>query len=216
MRPRERALIHGVETLTPAELLALLIGSGAPGEGAEDAASALLADLQGDLHALGRCGIARLRSYRGLGDARAVRVAAAMELGRRRMDMPPSPGKRMMRSEDIVARFQARLMDRSEEEFWALALSRSNAVVADLRISVGGQSGTVVDPKVVFSKALTVRAAALVLVHNHPSGNPRPSEADKALTREISRVGKALDMPVLDHVIIAGMRHFSFVDHQLL
>ena len=108
-------------------------------------------------------------------------------------------------------------MDRSEEEFWALALSRSNAVVADLRISVGGgQSGTVVDPKVVFSKALTVRAAALVLVHNHPSGNPRPSEADKALTREISRVGKALDMPVLDHVIIAGMRHFSFADHQLL
>ena len=216
MRPRERALIHGVETLTPAELLALLIGSGAPGAGAEDAASALLADLQGDLHALGRCGIARLRSYRGLGDARAVRVAAAMELGRRRMDMPPSPGKRMTRSEDIVARFQARLMDRSEEEFWALALSRSNAVVADLRISVGGQSGTVVDPKVVFSKALTVRAAALVLVHNHPSGNPRPSEADKALTREISRVGKALDMPVLDHVIIAGMRHFSFADHQLL
>lgn len=216
MRPRERALIHGVETLTPAELLALLIGSGAPGEGAEDAASALLADLQGDLHALGRCGIARLRSYRGLGDARAVRVAAAMELGRRRMDMPALPGKRMTRSEDIVARFQARLMDRSEEEFWALALSRSNAVVADLRISVGGQSGTVVDPKVVFSKALTVRAAALVLVHNHPSGNPRPSEADKALTREISRVGKALDMPVLDHVIIAGMRHFSFADHQLL
>ena len=216
MRPRERALIHGVETLTPAELLALLIGSGAPGEGAEDVASALLADLQGDLHALGRCGIARLRSYRGLGDARAVRVAAAMELGRRRMDMPQSLGKRMTRSEDIVARFQPRLMDRSEEEFWALALSRSNAVVADLRISVGGQSGTVVDPKVVFSKALTVRAAALVLVHNHPSGNPRPSEADKALTREISRVGKALDMPVLDHVIIAGMRHFSFADHQLL
>ena len=216
MRPRERALIHGVETLTPAELLALLIGSGAPGKGAEDVASALLADLQGDLHALGRCGIARLRSYRGLGDARAVRVAAAMELGRRRMDMPQSLGKRMTRSEDIVARFQPRLMDRSEEEFWALALSRSNAVVADLRISVGGQSGTVVDPKVVFSKALTVRAAALVLVHNHPSGNPRPSEADKALTREISRVGKALDMPVLDHVIIAGMRHFSFADHQLL
>lgn len=216
MRPRERALIHGVETLTPAELLALLIGSGAPGEGAEDVASALLADLQGDLHALGRCGIARLRSYRGLGDARAVRVAAAMELGRRRMDMPQSLGKRMTRSEDIVARFQSRLMDRGEEEFWALALSRSNAVVADLRISVGGQSGTVVDPKVVFSKALTVRAAALVLVHNHPSGNPRPSEADKALTREISRVGKALDMPVLDHVIIAGMRHFSFADHQLL
>ena len=98
----------------------------------------------------------------------------------------------------------------------ALQQRDCDAAVADLRVSIGGQSGTVVDPKVVFSKALMVRAAALVLVHNHPSGNPRPSEADKRLTTSLVEVGKALDLPVLDHVIIAGMRHFSFADHQLL
>lgn len=216
MRPREKALVRGVHALSLEELVAVLIGSGASGEQAEQTAGALMSALDHDLQALGKCSIARLRSTRGVGDARAVRIAAAMELGRRRWMAPPQMGARMTRSADIVARFQGRLMDRSEEEFWALALSRSNTAIADLQVSVGGQSGTVVDPKVLFSRALTVRAAALVLVHNHPSGNPRPSEADKALTREISKVGKALDMPVLDHVIIAGMRHFSFADHQLL
>ena len=216
MRPREKALIEGIHVLTSAELLAVLIGSGAPGADAESAAMHLLEDVGQDLHALGRCSLARIRVCRGIGDARAVRIAAAMELGRRRMKQDPPLGAPMTRSSDIVARFRPRLIDRSEEEFWALALSRSNAAIADLRMSIGGQSGTVVDPKVLFSKALTVRAAAVVLVHNHPSGNPRPSEADKALTREISTVGRALDMPVLDHVIIAGMRHFSFADHQLI
>ena len=105
---------------------------------------------------------------------------------------------------------------RHHKEFWALALSRANTVIADLLVSTGGQAGTVVDPKVVFSQALTVRASALVLIHNHPSGNPRPSESDKQLTRDLIKAGKALDLPVLDHVIIAGMRHFSFADNQLL
>ena len=170
----------------------------------------------GDLHALGRSGLLRLEAVRGIGPARAVCIAAAMELGRRRMDRPDSPAMRVTRSEDIVRRFRSRLIDRSEEEFWALALNRANGALADLRISIGGQSGTVVDPKVVFSKALVVRASALVLVHNHPSGNPRPSESDKRLTRSLVEAGRALDLPVLDHVIIAGMRHFSFADHQLL
>ncbi len=216
MRPREKALVEGIHALSSEELLAVLVGSGVSGADAEGTARSLLHEAGQDLHALGRWSLSRLRGCRGIGEARAVRIAAAMELGRRRMAQPPPIGTPMTRSADIVARFRPRLIDRSEEEFWALALSRSNAAIADLRVSVGGQSGTVVDPKVLFSKALTVRAAALVLVHNHPSGNPRPSEADKALTREISNVGRSLDMPVLDHVIIAGMRHFSFADHQLL
>lgn len=216
MRPRERALIEGCSALTVEELLALLIGSGAPGGEAIDTARHLLEAMQLDLHVLGRSSIARLRTVRGIGDARAVRIAAAMELGRRRMSQPEAIGMRITRAQDIVRRFQPRLIDRSEEEFWVLALTRANTAIADLRVSIGGQSGTVVDPKVVFSKALTVRAAALVLVHNHPSGNPRPSESDKRLTRNLSTVGRALDLPVLDHVIIAGMQHFSFADHQLL
>ena len=216
LRPRERARLAGVEALRDEELLALLIGSGSRGEQAVDAGRRVMDEFGGDLHALGRSGLLRLEAVRGIGPARAVCIAAAMELGRRRMARPDPPAVRVTRSEDIVRRFRSRLIDRSEEEFWALALNRANGVLADLRISIGGQSGTVVDPKVVFSKALLVRASALVLVHNHPSGNPRPSESDKRLTRSLVEAGRALDLPVLDHVIIAGMRHFSFADHQLL
>ena len=113
-------------------------------------------------------------------------------------------------------RFRSRLIDLDVEEFWALALSRANAPIADLLISRGGQSGTVVDPKVVFRKALSVRAAAVVLIHNHPSGNPNPSAADRRLTDDLSAVGKSMDLPVLDHIIIAGMGHFSFADNHLI
>ena len=216
LRPRERARLVGVDALRDEELLALLIGSGSRGEQAVDAGRRMMQEFGGDLHALGRSGLLRLEAVRGIGPARAVCIAAAMELGRRRMARPDPPAVRVTRSEDIVRRFRSRLIDRSEEEFWALALNRANGALADLRISIGGQSGTVVDPKVVFSKALVVRASALVLVHNHPSGNPRPSESDKRLTRSLVEAGRALDLPVLDHVIIAGMRHFSFADHQLL
>lgn len=216
LRPRERARLAGVDALRDEELLALLIGSGSRGEQAVDAGRRVMQEFGGDLHALGRSGLLRLEAVRGIGPARAVCIAAAMELGRRRMARPDPPAVRVTRSEDIVRRFRSRLIDRSEEEFWALALNRANGALADLRISIGGQSGTVVDPKVVFSKALVVRASALVLVHNHPSGNPRPSESDKRLTRSLVEAGRALDLPVLDHVIIAGMRHFSFADHQLL
>ena len=216
LRPRERARLVGVDALRDEELLALLIGSGSRGEQAVDVGRRVMQEFGGDLHALGRSGLLRLEAVRGIGPARAVCIAAAMELGRRRMARPDPPAVRVTRSEDIVRRFRSRLIDRSEEEFWALALNRANGALADLRISIGGQSGTVVDPKVVFSKALVVRASALVLVHNHPSGNPRPSESDKRLTRSLVEAGRALDLPVLDHVIIAGMRHFSFADHQLL
>ena len=216
LRPREQARLLGVDALRDEELLALLIGSGSRGEQAVDAGRRVMGEFGGDLHALGRSGLLRLEAIRGIGPARAVCIAAAMELGRRRMARPDPPAVRVTRSEDIVRRFRSRLIDRSEEEFWVLALNRANGAIADLRISLGGQSGTVVDPKVVFSRALTVRASALVLVHNHPSGNPRPSESDKRLTRSLVTGGQALDLPILDHVIIAGMRHFSFADQKLL
>lgn len=145
-----------------------------------------------------------------------VVICAAMELGRRRMGLPLGPMGRVSRSGDIVKRFRSKLVDLDVEEFWAMALSRANTPIGDLLVSRGGQSGTVVDPKVVFRKALAVRAAALVLVHNHPSGNPNPSAADRNLTQSLCAAGKALDLPVLDHVIIAGMRHFSFADNRLI
>lgn len=216
MRPRERVLIEGVGALTDAELIAILVGSGPKGEDALKVGERVLEILQGDLHALGRCDPLRLRTMHGIGDACAVRICAAMELGRRRMRPMATGAVRVLRSKDIVERFRPRLIDLDVEEFWVLALTRANTPIADLLISRGGQSGTVVDPKVVFRKALGVRAAAVVLVHNHPSGNPNPSAADRQLTRDLSSAGKSLDLPVLDHVIIAGMRHVSFADNRLI
>lgn len=216
MRPRERALVLGMPSLSDAELVAIMVGSGAQGEGALDVARRLLDAVGGDLHALGRCDPLRLRSIRGIGDARAVRIGAAMELGRRRMGREEPVPQRITRAGDIVRRFRPKLLDLDVEEFWVLALSRANTPIADLLVSRGGQSGTVVDPKVVFRKALSVRASAVVLVHNHPSGNPNPSAADRKLTEDLFKAGQTLDLPVLDHIIIAGMGHFSFADHRLL
>ena len=216
MRPREKVLLLGAGGLTDSELLAVLIGTGTPGEEALDVANRVLASVDGDLHALGRCDPLRLRNLKGIGDAKAISIGAAMELGRRRMGAKEADQVRIARSMDIVHRFRARLVDLEWEEFWILALSRANTPICDLRVSIGGQSGTVVDPKMVFRKALSVRAAALVLVHNHPSGNPNPSLADKSLTSALCQAGKALDLPILDHVIIAGMRHFSFADNRLI
>lgn len=216
MRPREKALMQGFGGLSTAELIAILVGSGTKGEDALDLARRVLSSVEGDLHALGRCDPLRLREMHGIGDARAVVICAAMELGRRRMGLPLGPMGRVSRSGDIVKRFRSKLVDLDVEEFWAMAPSRANTPIGDLLVSRGGQSGTVVDPKVVFRKALAVRAAALVLVHNHPSGNPNPSAADRNLTQSLCAAGKALDLPVLDHVIIAGMRHFSFADNRLI
>ena len=216
MRPREKALMQGFGGLSTAELIAILVGSGTKGEDALDLARRVLSSVEGDLHALGRCDPLRLREMHGIGDARAVVICAAMELGRRRMGLPLWPMGRVSRSGDIVKRFRSKLVDLDVEEFWAMALSRANTPIGDLLVSRGGQSGTVVDPKVVFRKALAGRAAALVLVHNHPSGNPNPSAADRNLTQSLCAAGKALDLPVLDHVIIAGMRHFSFADNRLI
>ena len=216
MRPREKALMQGFGGLSTAELIAILVGSGTKGEDALDLARRVLSSVEGDLHALGRCDPLRLREMHGIGDARAVVICAAMELGRRRMGLPLGPMGRVSRSGDIVKRFRSKLVDLDVEEFWAMALSRANTPIGDLLVSRGGQSGTVVDPKVVFRKALAGRAAALVLVHNHPSGNPNPSAADRNLTQSLCAAGKALDLPVLDHVIIAGMRHFSFADNRLI
>jgi len=216
MRPREKIKLQGLGALSNAELLAILVGSGTRGEEALDVALRLLKEVDHDLHALGRCDALRLTSVRGIGEARAALIGAAMELGRRRWDEEEVPLSRISRSRDIVRRFRARLVDLDVEEFWAMALSRANIPIADLLVSRGGQAGTVVDPKVVFRRALTVRAAALVLVHNHPSGNPSPSAADRRLTDSLCAAGKALDLPVLDHVIVAGTRHFSFADNFLL
>ena len=152
----------------------------------------------------------------GIGPAKATLVVAAMELGRRREGHHRRAGSWVKTSQDVRDRFVSRLGDLQHEEFWVLLLRRSNHVLAEICISRGGLTGTVVDPKLVFGRALAMRAAALVLVHNHPSGNPQPSDADRRLTSTLCEAGKHLDLPVFDHVFVAGIAFVSFTDQSWL
>lgn len=216
MRPRERMLILGAGALKDAELLAILIGSGPNGKTAHDVAVDLL-DLAGDdLNELGKLLPEGYASISGIGDARASVLTAAMEIGRRRMASLRPKTNKILSSRDVFLRFVDRLSDLPHEEFWILLLRRSNHVLAEIKISTGGLTGTVADPKIIFGRALALRAAAMVLIHNHPSGNPKPSLSDKSLTNNLRDAGKFLDLPVLDHIIVAGKQYVSFADEGLI
>ena len=216
MRPRERMLILGAGALKDAELLAILIGSGPNGKTAHDVAVDLL-DLAGDdLNELGKLLPEGYASISGIGDARATVLTAAMEIGRRRMASIRPKTNKIISSRDVFLRFVDRLSDLPHEEFWILLLRRSNHVLAEIKISTGGLTGTVADPKIIFGRALALRAAAMVLIHNHPSGNPNPSLSDKSLTNNLRDAGKFLDLPVLDHIIVAGKQYVSFADEGLI
>ena len=212
MKPRERAVQEGVGALTDQELLTLMLGTGHSGKAAKSVAGEILDLAQGCLNNLATWPIESLTSIHGIGQAKATLIAAAMELGRRRNHLKHRTGAAIKSSRDVHRRFVARLGDLQHEEFWVVLLRRSNHVLADVCISRGGLAGTVVDPKLVFGRALAMRAAAMVLVHNHPSGNPQPSQADRALTENLCQAGSFLDLPVLDHVIVAGDAFVSFAD----
>jgi DNA repair protein RadC len=212
--PRERLLLEGPQALSDAELLMVLLGSGIKGSSVSDAAEGLLALAQGDLVQLSSYPPEGLVQVHGIGFAKALQVSAALELGRRRQQLTSvSESQSFIRSsKDVFDRFILRLADLAHEEFWVLLLRRSNEVLAEMMISRGGLTGTVADPKIIFAKALAMRAAGLVAVHNHPSGNARPSRADRELTKNLQWAGKMLDCPLLDHVIISRNRYFSFAD----
>jgi len=211
-KPRERAAQEGVGVLSNQDLLVILLGTGTAGQDASAVADEVLSLAQGCLHNLASWPVEGLTLVHGIGQAKATMIAAAMELGRRRHHHARRMGMAITSSRDVHARFVARLGDLQHEEFWVLLLRRSNHVLAEVCISRGGLTGTVVDPKIVFGRALAMRAAALVLVHNHPSGNPNPSEADRSLTRNLCCAGEFLDLPVLDHVIVTGDGFVSFAD----
>tara|TARA_B110000503_G_scaffold1698_1_gene2227 strand:- start:3799 stop:4467 length:669 start_codon:yes stop_codon:yes gene_type:complete len=218
VRPRERLLRDGPQALSNVELLAILVGSGPRGSSAMDVGKALLHLVDSDLNALGRIPVEAYMEVHGIGLARSVQVGAALELGRRRHQSFDQCAEQpfIRASSDIHRRFAVRLSDLTHEEFWLVLLRRSNEIIAELMISRGGLTGTVADPKVIFGKALAFRAAAIVAVHNHPSGNIRPSEADRRLTQNLQQAGQVLDCPLLDHVIVARERYFSFADDGLL
>ncbi len=215
-RPREKLLVRGKNSLTDAELLAILLRSGSVEETAVGLAQRILADVDQDLHALGRCSVGELIRYKGMGEAKAVTVAAALELGRRRQLADLRHRPRVRASQDAYQAIAPLIADLPHEEFWLLLLNRANRIIGRERISTGGVSGTVVDAKIVFRKAVEALASSLILCHNHPSGNLQPSQADLELTRKLKQGGQVLDVCVLDHLIIAEGGYTSFSDEGLL
>lgn len=209
-------LLDGVSSLNDTELLAVLIGSGRQGKSAEMLADELLAMTNHDLQTLGKLSPEGYAQIPGIGRARATVLSAAMELGRRRTALNRITKSRISSSCDVYNRYVDRLSDLGHEEFHVLLLKRSNEVLAELKISIGGLTGTMADPKIIFSRALALGAAAMILIHNHPSGNPKPSTSDINLTNNLVKAGKFLDLPVLDHVIIAGKSFTSLSDSGLI
>lgn len=215
-RPREKLLLKGKSALSDAELIAILIGSGTPSMSAVDLSRHILSSVSHNLSDLARLSIQDLKKFKGIGEAKAITIVAAMELGRRRKDAEPKMKPKISCSRDIYELMKPELFDEQVEFFYLLLLSRSNQVMKKHLISQGGTAGTVVDTKVVFKIALEHLAQSIILIHNHPSGNLRPSEQDKRLTERMVKIGRELDLPVLDHLIYTDDGYFSFADEGIL
>lgn len=211
-RPREKLLLKGRSALTDAELIAILIGSGTPSVSAVDLSKHILATVNYDLRALAKLSIQDLKKFKGIGEAKAISIIAAMELARRRKDSEPTVKPKITCSQDIYDLMRPELLDEQVEYFYLILLNRSNQVMRKYLVSQGGTAGTVVDPKIVFKTALEHLSQSIILVHNHPSGNLTPSEQDKRLTQRLVKVGRELDLPVLDHLIFTDSGYFSFAD----
>lgn len=214
-RPREKLLLKGKSALSNAEILGILIGSGTKELTAVDVAKVILDHNENDLNKIAKLSVQELIKFKGIGKARAINIVSALELGRRRKTDNNKQDK-ISSSVDVYELMKPELNDLPHEEFWLLLLSRANKVIKKQPISQGGVSGTVADPKLIFGHALSHLASGIILVHNHPSGNTKPSEADKRLTRQLSEAGKLLEISVLDHVIFTDSGYFSFADESLL
>ena len=215
-RPREKMMIKGIRSLSEAELIAILIGSGSLEESAVELSRRVMASVNNNLNELGKKTIKDFQEFKGIGPAKAITISAAMELGRRRKESVPDEKLKVITSADAAAIFKPLLSDLAHEEFWILLLNRNNLVLDKIMVSQGGLSGTVIDVRIILKMALDKLACSIILCHNHPSGNLVPSEADKEITRKIKEAGKHMDIPVLDHVIIGNGSYFSFADEGLI
>jgi len=215
-RPREKLMLKGVRSLSDAELLAILINSGTSEETAVELSRRILSSVSNDLNELGKLQSGDLEKFKGMGDAKSLKIIAAMEIGRRRKENG-NPAKTIItQSSSAAAVFRPIMEDIEHEEFWILLLSRSNAVIDKFLVSQGGLTATVIDLRIILKKALEKLSTAMILCHNHPSGNMKPSPEDMKVTRKIKDAAKMMDIAVLDHIIIAHNRYFSFADEGLL
>lgn len=211
-RPREKMLNKGRQNLTDAELLAILLGSGSRKVSAVGLAQQVLQSVDFDLNDLGRSSISKLMELNGIGEAKAITIIAALELGRRRQLSDIRKKPQIRSSKDAYDVIAPMLIDLPLEEFWILLLNRANRVIGKSCVSTGGVSGTVVDSKVLFQSAVKALASSVILFHNHPSGNFQPSQADIDLTKKLQEAGNALDVAVLDHLIVSEAGYYSFAD----
>jgi DNA repair protein RadC len=215
-RPRERLFRLGAGALTTGELLGIVLATGARHESAVEVAHSLLADRGPALWHLARRPAAELATVRGVGAAKAARVAAALELGRRLQEEGRGDRPRVNGADDVYRWFAPRLADLAAEEFYLLALDTQSRVIRDVMISRGTLNGSLVHPREVFRAAIAEAAAGIIVVHNHPSGDPTPSPDDRAITRQLVEAGRLLGLPLYDHVIIGAGRYASFAENGLL
>lgn len=215
-RPREKLLLKGKGALSDAELIGILIGSGTENMSAVDVSKNILKHVGHDLNKLAKLTVKDLTRFKGIGDAKAINIISALELGRRRKDQTGEKRLTIKKSSDVYALMAPHLLDLPHEEFWVILLNRANTVITSQPVSSGGVSGTVADPKLIFKLALDNLASSMIVVHNHPSGNINPSEADIRLTKKLKEAGKLVEVPLLDHIIFAEDNYYSFADQGML
>ena len=215
-QPREKLRDKDKDALSDAELVAILIGSGSKNESAVDLCKRILSSVDNNLNALGKLSIKQLMEFKGIGEAKAITIAAAMELGRRRRGEEALEQNKITSSISVFELMQPILGELPHEEFWIIYLNNSNKVIQKNQLSKGGITGTLVDVRLVMKNALEYGATGLVLVHNHPSGTLKPSEADKRITQKLKTASESLDIKVLDHLIVTEKAYFSFADENLL
>jgi DNA repair protein RadC len=215
-RPREKLITKGKTVLSDAELMAILIGSGNKQESAVALSQRMLQSVEGNINELAKISIEKLMTFKGIGQAKAVNIIAALELGKRRQFENLLEKPKIGGSKDVFSLMQPIIGDLSHEEFWVLFLNNSNKVMAKQQVSKGGMTATVVDIRLVFKQALELFSVAIIVCHNHPSGKLKPSDADVQLTKKIKNAGITLDIKLLDHLIITEKAYFSFADEGIL
>jgi DNA repair protein RadC len=215
-QPREKLLYKGKAALSDAELLAILISSGNRDESAVALCKRIFASVNNNLSELGRLSISQLMEFKGIGEAKAITIVAALELGRRRRSEEAVEKKKITSSKSVFELMQPLIGELEHEEFWIIFLNNSNKIIDKKQLSKGGITGTLVDVRLVLKNALELGATGLILAHNHPSGTLKPSEADKHLTNKLKMASESLDIKVLDHLIITEKAYLSFADENLI
>lgn len=215
-KPREKLVQKGRSILSNAELIAILIGSGSRNESAVELSKRILGSVNNNLNELGKLSVNQLMQFKGIGEAKAITIVAALEMGRRRRRENVKEITKIRSSKNVFEILQPLMGELQHEEFWILYLNNSNKILHKAQLSKGGITGTLVDVRIVMKQALELGAVALILAHNHPSGTLIPSKADKEITQKLKTASEALDIKVLDHLIITQKDYFSFADNTIL